>query len=324
LGGKSDAFVNRGGEKSLSAASKGAVVILVVGEVLFDIFPQYERLGGAPFNFAYHLKQFGFPVRFISKVGYDDSGARILDRISAAGFDTTDIQREKIHPTGSVKVELDESGVPTFDIVADVAYDYITYNEYPHKALLASAEMLYFGTLVQRTDHGLDQIGQFLDRRPPGCLTFCDLNLRPGATRARSIKAALQHADVLKLNAEELRVVLHVVGIDHQAPIAIAILMKAHAIKTVALTKGDRGSELHTSQGIVKSEPQLVEKLADTVGAGDAYAAMLAAGILNGWPPQQTLDRATTFASQICAIEGAIPDAADFYASVRKLIRKRA
>ena len=98
-------------------------MILVIGEILFDVYPNYRRLGGAPFNFAYHLKNFGFDVRFISRIGRDDAGREILHRLELAGFDLNDIQVDDLHPTGSVNVRLDKSGAPRFDIISNVAYD---------------------------------------------------------------------------------------------------------------------------------------------------------------------------------------------------------
>ena len=96
-------------------------MILVIGEILFDEFPDYRRLGGAPFNFAYHLKNFGFDVRFISRIGMDDAGREILHKLELARFDLDDIQVDDVRPTGSVNVQLDKSGAPQFDIIAEVA-----------------------------------------------------------------------------------------------------------------------------------------------------------------------------------------------------------
>ena len=98
-------------------------MILVIGEILFDVFPNYMRLGGAPFNFAYHLKNFGFDVRFISRIGRDDAGREILHRLELARFDLKYIQVDDVHPIGSVNVQLDKNGAPKFDIISDVAYD---------------------------------------------------------------------------------------------------------------------------------------------------------------------------------------------------------
>ncbi|MDH3574465.1 MAG: PfkB family carbohydrate kinase, partial [Desulfobacteraceae bacterium] len=118
-------------------------MICVVGEILFDVFPSYKRLGGAPFNFAFHLKNLGFPVRFISRIGNDPDGKKILSLLERYRFDLNDIQLDDIHPTGTVKVKLDEYGVPQFRITSDVAYDYIEFIPESHRELIRQAELVY-------------------------------------------------------------------------------------------------------------------------------------------------------------------------------------
>jgi fructokinase len=296
-------------------------VILVVGEILFDIFPKSKRLGGAPFNFAYHLKNLGFPVRFISRIGMDDNGRKILDRIKAAGFDPDDIQLDDANPTGTVRVQLNGRGVPTFNIIPNVAYDYIQYLSKPHSKLLDSSMLLYFGTLVQRTDHGFRQIQRFLHRKQPDCISFYDINLRPNCYSAEVIQASLHNTNILKLNADELQECRHITGIDQNAPSFIRHMMSEYSLNIVAVTKGDDGSELYTIEGCSVAASAPVESMVDTVGAGDAYAAMLAAGLLKKWPPQKTLSMAAAFASRICAIKGAIPESSEFYETIRKQMR---
>jgi fructokinase len=297
-------------------------VILVIGEILFDIFPTYKRLGGAPFNFAYHLKQFGFPVRFISRIGSDDNGREILDRVTEAGFDTNDIQIDAAHQTGTVRVELDKRGVPSFSILSNVAYDYIEFLPDSHLNLRETSRLVYFGTLVQRTKHGFKQIQKFLDRKQPRCRIFYDVNLRRDCYSTEVIKASLCRADILKLNADELQQCKTITDNDQDGSILIRHLMNAYSLEAVALTKGGDGSELHTIKGCRLAAPAPVESLADTVGAGDAYAAVLAAGILKKWVPEKTLDLATAFASRICSIEGAIPESAEFYKPILKHMKE--
>jgi fructokinase len=296
-------------------------VILVVGEILFDIFPKFKRLGGAPFNFAYHLKHFGFPVRFISRIGMDDNGRKILDRIKATGFDPDDIQLDDAHPTGTVRVQLDGHGVPTFNIIPDVAYDYIKYLPNRHSKLLDSSMLFYFGTLVQRTDHGFKQIQRFLHRKKPDCISLYDINLRPNCYSADVIQASLHNTDILKLNTDELEECRHIAGNDQDTPSFIRYMMSEYSLNIVAVTKGDDGSELHTTEGCSVAASAPVESMVDTVGAGDAYAAMLAAGLLMKWAPQKTLSMAAMFASRICTIKGAIPESSAFYEPIRKQMR---
>jgi len=297
-------------------------VILVIGEILFDIFPKSKRLGGAPFNFAYHLKHFGFPVRFISRIGIDDNGSKILDRIKMAGFDPDDIQRDDAHLTGTVQVQLDKHGVPTFDIIPNVAYDYIAYLPETFSKLIDSARLLYFGTLSQRTARGFKQIQRFLNQKHPDCTSFYDINLRPGCYSPEVIQASLNNTDILKLNIDELRECKRLLGVDQSDSSFIRHLMAEYFIETVSLTKGSDGSELFTSEGINRAASEPSESLVDTVGAGDAYAAMLAAGTLKKWPPLKTLSMAAAFASRICTIEGALPESTKFYEPLREQIQR--
>ena len=296
-------------------------MIFVIGEILFDIFPEYERLGGAPFNFAYHLKHFGFPVRFVSRVGSDKYGRKILDRIEAAGFDPNDIQQDDAHPTGTVQVQLDNQGVPSFDIIPGVAYDYIKFKPEAHTDHLRNADIIYFGTLVQRSHQGFKQIQRFLHHKRPSTKSFYDINLRPKCYSDEVIVASLKNTDILKLNTDELQKCKHVTGIDQNDDSFIRTMMDQYSLNIIALTKGEDGSELHTSTASHGAAPTTVVSVVDTVGAGDAYAAMLAAGILKQWSPQKTLAMAAQFAAQICAMAGAIPESAEFYEPIRPQMR---
>jgi fructokinase len=295
-------------------------VILAIGEILFDIFPSAKRLGGAPFNFSYHLKQLGLPVRFISRVGSDQNGRAILKRLKEFGFNCDDIQLDDDHHTGTVQVQLDTNGVPTFDIVSDVAYDHIDLGNGNYAEYLQSARLVYFGTLIQRTHQAFMQMQKFLQLKKPETSSFYDINLRPGCYSEQIIKSSFQHTDILKLNSDELKECKRIIGAEQDDPTFIRYLMNQYSISSVALTKGDNGSEFYTYQELSQTAPYPVNSLVDTVGAGDAYAAVLAVGILMKWSPKATISRATDFASRICTIQGAIPESTEFYEPIRKLM----
>jgi len=294
-------------------------VILVIGEILFDLFPNYRRLGGAPFNFAYHLKNLGFNVRFISRIGTDDAGKEILHRLELARFDLNDIQLDEVHPTGSVKVRLNKSGGPRFDILSDVAYDYIEYVSDHHSNLTDQARLIYFGSLVQRSAAGCENLQAFISRNSPETLNFYDINLRPGCYNQAVIEKSLTKTDILKLNTDELDKLMQMLPLETTNDAFVHRLMKTYSIHTVSLTKGERGSELFTKQSCFTAEPTETIAVVDSVGAGDAYAAMLVAGLLKKWRPEKILDRASMFASRICGIKGAIPDSESFYEPFKSL-----
>jgi fructokinase len=294
-------------------------VILVIGEILFDAFPNYKRLGGAPFNFAHHLKNFDFDVRFISRIGMDDAGKEILHQLELSGFDPGDIQLDNTHATGRVNVELDKDGAPQFDIISDVAYDYIEFMPKYHLELIHDARLIYFGSLVQRSKSGYENIQAFISAGASEALVFYDINLRPGCYNKAIIEKSLLKADILKLNMEELGKLGQILSIKKNNAAFIRYLSDKYGLSTVSLTKGDQGSELFTKNGNFSTEALKAIEVVDAVGAGDAYAAMLAAGILKNWQPEAILERASLFSSRICGIKGAIPGSAFFYQPFKPL-----
>jgi fructokinase len=293
-------------------------VVVVIGEILIDVFPDYVRIGGAPFNFAFHLKMMGFPVRFFTCVGQDRYGARILDRLRSTGFDRDDVRIDPVHPTGVVNVRLDESGVPHFDIRENAAWDYLDLDA-RSVAAAGGAEMIYFGSLVQRTDPARRQVQGLLADRGSRGTAFCDINMRPPHVNPRAVEDALRHADILKLNEEELATLLR----DHPEAAAdapLSWLMETFDIRVVALTRGGRGSRLCYDGGRVDGPADAAGVVVDTVGAGDGFAAVLAAGCLRRLPWEETIRQASRFASRICGIPGAVPDDADFYDEVKSFM----
>ena len=274
-------------------------VILVIGEILFDVFPEYKRLGGAPFNFAFHLKNFGFNVRFISRIGMDDAGKEILHKLELARFNLDDIQVDNDHQTGSVNIRLDKHGAPEFDIVPEVAYDYIEFIPRYHLDLINEARMIYFGSLVQRSETGHKNLQAFISRALSDTLKFCDINLRPGCYSDDVIEKSLLKTDILKLNTDELEKLAKTMSFKKNKDKAVHYLMKTYSICKLSLTKGAMGSELFTNHGSFNADPAPAIRIVDSVGAGDAYAAMLAAGLLKNWQPKKILERASMLASRI-------------------------
>jgi fructokinase len=290
-------------------------MIIVIGEILVDCFADYERIGGAPFNFAYHLKRMGWPVRFISRIGNDAYGDKILGFLEQAGFSARDIQTDRTHATGKVAVALDGRGIPEFTICEDAAYDYIDPPP-PEEPGGGPVEMVYYGSLAQRTAGGFDRIGAFLDQIPPETLRFCDINLRPPHIRDAAVTASLKRVDMLKLNEEELTRIGELCRGPANSDDIPPWLTKSFGISAVAVTRGERGSSLYRPRRTTHSPPVRVERIVDTVGAGDAYAAVLAAGTLMHLPDDEILGLATRFAAGLCGIPGALPNDDRLYAQM--------
>lgn len=286
-------------------------MLLAFGEVLFDIFPDYTRLGGAPFNFHYHLSRLKQRCALLSRIGEDANGRRILDFFDRNGLITDYIQVDPLRPTGTVKVDLDSASNPRFTIVKDVAYDNILLE---NNLLDADIELIYYGTLAQRSSNSANTWLKLLQRYGATATALYDINLRPGIGRAEVIDRSLSACDILKVNDEEL---LRLGGIlSHDGPdrALIDYLHDAYDIEWICVTRGADGSELYTREGKYSAGVNMMDNIIDPVGAGDAFCAIIALGYLMGWAPQCVVERATGFASAVCTIAGAIPADDGFYA----------
>lgn len=290
-------------------------MILVLGEILFDELPEGKRAGGAPFNFARHLHHLGKDVRFVSSTGRDENGVDLLKLLLASGLDPNRVQRHPKAPTGTVSVTLNQHGVPTYKIVENVAYDFINFEELPPM----DPEMVYFGSLIQRTSGGRERLHRYLKTLPASTLRFYDVNFRTGCSTAEIVTPSLKQTDILKLNDEELPMVGKMTGSTLSGDELVNWLMDHFSIRTLALTRGANGCALYTAGQKFEEPPGPLKKenIVDTVGAGDSFAAMLAQGILNGTAPQQILKNATLLAETICTVPGAVPDDPAIYASLQ-------
>ncbi|NOY53346.1 MAG: carbohydrate kinase [Deltaproteobacteria bacterium] len=287
-------------------------MILSFGEILYDIFPAYERLGGAPFNFVFHLHSFGFDSRLVSRVGDDERG-RAVEAFFLRNHITSDLlQRDPRHPSGTVRVRVDPAGVPDFTIVEDVAYDHIEAGDRLLRVLDEGPALIYFGTLAQRHPHSRSTLHAILDRVGSALLLY-DMNLRKNTFSREVIERSLAACHVVKLNDEELKICRGLLGGEENDDLFVKEMMERYRLEWVCLTRGAKGSALYHGDESFRTGSARVPVMVDTVGAGDAYTAILAMGILRGWAPELILDRAAEFAGAVCGLPGAVPDNGAFY-----------
>lgn len=289
--------------------------ILCLGEILYDVYPDQRRLGGAPFNFAYHLHRLGHDVAFVSRVGRDPDGESIERFLNERGVPDGFLQRDDTHPTGIVRVSLDDRGVPDFTIVAPAAYDFIAYEEVLAERLRGGPDLIYVGTLAQRHAVSRETIQRVLAERPDPTRVFYDVNLRQDFYSRDLLERTLRESDVVKLNADEFELVCGMFGIGGSEPDAAAGLRGHFAIASLCITKGGDGSSLYDGSGAhhwrIGERPD--RPIIDTVGAGDAFSALMTDGMLGGAAAEPVLERASEFALRICGISGALPDDPGFY-----------
>ena len=322
--------------------TRSTAPIVGIGELLWDLLPAGARLGGATTNFTLLCARLGNAAALITRIGRDNFGAEALDELSTLAkgvpFDLTHIQESPVLPTGTVCVTLDSAGRPHYTIEAPVAWDEITLTP-DLLALAARASAICFGTLVQRTEPSGPTLRALVEATSPACIRICDMNLRMPFCTSEVASWSLAHATVLKVSDEELpqlSSLLKQANILSQAltppptdaaaltlwatAAAQTLLAAAPLCQLVAITLGPHGSLL-ADRSRTHRDPGFSVKVADTIGAGDAFTA----GLVHAYRHQTTLERISTVAnlcgSYVASQQGATPAfPADLLATIQSTL----
>lgn len=281
-------------------------IVVGMGEALWDVLPEGKKIGGAPANFAYHVSQFGLPSCVVSAIGDDALGKEIIENFTSKGLDQ--LIAEVPYPTGTVQVEIDQTGIPLYDIKENVAWDNIPYSEHLD-ALAKRTKAVCFGSLAQRNVVSRETINHFLDTMPKDddSLIVFDVNLRQGFYNKEILCKSMQNCNILKINDEELITVSRMFGypgIDLQDK--CWILLGKYNLKMLILTCGINGSYVFTP-GNVSFQPTPKVEVADTVGAGDSFTAAFIASILKGKSVTEAHTIAVKTSAFVCTQKGAMP-----------------
>jgi len=297
--------------------------IAIFGEALVDQFSDGQQiLGGAPFNVAWHLQAFGQHPCFISRVGRDASGDKIRQAMQVWGMAVESLQTDPDYPTGTVQVTIN-NGEPGYEILADQAYDFIAAQQLDSDRQFS---VIYHGTLALR-NRSSEQALQDLIARPPRQFptglrhthhpwryqgkVFIDVNLRAPWWHKEAVNQWLVQAHWVKLNHEEL---MHLSPQQNTLQDAMRWLLAQHQLEVLVVTCGSQGAAAIDQAGqMVEVAPSADLAVVDTVGAGDAFAAVLLLGMQQDWPLQLTMERAQSFASALVTQRGATVQDMSFY-----------
>ena len=280
--------------------------VVGMGEALWDVLPEGKKIGGAPANFAYHVSQFGLPSCVVSAVGSDSLGQEIIENFTSKGL--THLIEEVPYPTGTVQVEIDQAGIPQYEIKENVAWDNIPYTA-RLEALAQRTRAVCFGSLAQRNVVSRQTINRFLDamNHDDETLVVFDVNLRQGFYNREILCESMQRCNILKINDEELVTVSRMFGypgIDLQDK--CWILLGKYNLKMLILTCGINGSYVFTP-GSVSFLPTPQVEVADTVGAGDSFTAAFISSILRGRSVAEAHAAAVSTSAFVCTRNGAMP-----------------
>ena len=292
-------------------------MIVGMGEALWDVLPEGKKIGGAPANFAYHVSQFGLPSCAVSAIGDDALGKELTENFVVKGLN---FSLAKVpYPTGTVQVEIDQAGIPQYDIKENVAWDNIPFTENLEE-LAGKTRALCFGSLAQRNVVSRETIYNFLKNMPKDedTLVVFDVNLRQGFYTKEILCNSMNACNILKINDEELVTVSRMFGypgIDLQDK--CWILLGKYNLKMLILTCGINGSYVFTP-GNVSFLPTPKVDVADTVGAGDSFTAAFIASILQGHSVTEAHHKAVETSAFVCTRQGAMPTLPEHITGIKK------
>jgi fructokinase len=275
-----------------------------IGEVLWDQLPLGDVLGGAPANVAYHAGQLGAESYIISAVGNDKLGNEIISRLSTKKINL--LISRVAYPTGTVKVTLDDKGVPDFVITKDVAWDHI---ELTKESLILASQLdaVCFGSLAQRNTVSHNTIVKLLNLVPGKALKIFDINLRQNFYDKQLIDESLRNSNILKINDDELLIVSKLFGWEGDEEYLCRKLLDNYELKLVAYTCGTKGSYLYSKYEKSFLNTPIV-KVKDTIGAGDSFTAALMVPLLNGNTLVKCHALAVDISGFVCENNGAMPE----------------
>ncbi len=280
--------------------------IIGMGELVWDIFPDSKRLGGAPANFAIMAQQLGghsCTCHIISSVGQDPLGQKMTTQLCSFNLNTQQIHSDPHHDTGIVTVNIGNQGQPAYTIQLNAAWDYI--RKQPDQ-VAQNCDVFCFGSLAQRQKTSRDSIRQFIHQLRPNALCIFDINLRAPHYETETLLFSLQAANILKINAEELVILTRILGLHGDTAEILKAIQSQYQLQLVILTRGDQGSLLVTESEI-NQHPGYQTTLADSVGAGDAFTAAIAIGLLQKRQLAELNQLANRVAAYVCSQPVAMP-----------------
>jgi fructokinase len=302
-----DCCVSEGAQNRNKSREGPLVNVVSIGEVLWDVVGQQEHLGGATFNFSAHLSKLGHSVSFISAVGADQRGRKILENMQQLGLSTRYVRVDSQHATGSVTVTLDAAGQPSFVLHRPAAYDFPQLTESQSETLISQpTEWIYFGTLHQMSPDAKALTATLLERIPDA-RRFYDVNLRMDSYTSSLVRELMARATVVKLNDTEVMQICQMFGrpCDSLEEFCRSYA-KTFGWEAVCVTRGANGCVLFIGDQYCEANGYRID-VADAVGAGDAFAAAFVHGLGNGWPAPQIVDFANRVGALVASRTGAIP-----------------
>jgi fructokinase len=281
-------------------------LVIGLGEVLWDLFPSGRKPGGAPANVAFQAAQLGGRGAVASRVGTDELGDEIVEYLKARGLELSALQRDPVHATGRVTVDVSDQSHPRYVIHENVAWDFIAADPALLK-LAREADAICFGSLAQRSSVSRDSIHAAISTARSDCLIVFDVNLRQDWWDIDGIVRSMRCAQIIKLNHDEVATLAPLLGAPLQVDAFANFVQGEYGVRSVCITRAEHGCLLISGAENIDL-PGIRVNVVDAVGAGDAFSAALIMATLRGWPLRSTGELANRVGALVASRPGAMPD----------------
>ncbi|HKG05584.1 MAG TPA: carbohydrate kinase [Pedobacter sp.] len=281
-----------------------ALTAICFGEILWDVLPDGPQPGGAPLNVAYHLNKLGVATALISRIGDDDNGRKLAGLMEQWGISRQLLQTDPLHETSQVLARMNNGNEVTYEIVAPVAWDFITEDK-QLAVQVANAKYFIFGSLASRNETTRNTLYELLDNT--GAIKVFDINLRPPFISRPLLEVLLTKADIVKFNEAELDIVQSMFnGKYSNEKEKVNFIKERFRVPEVIVTKGEFGASYYTAKQSHHTWGNEV-KVKDTIGSGDSFLATFIASHHNGDASIETLEKAIAMGGFIATKKGGCP-----------------
>jgi fructokinase len=275
--------------------------ILSFGEIIWDVYENESFIGGAPLNLAAHCSKQGADSFMLSSVGNDDLGKDALEIVKSFNVKTDFVSINKEKETGKCIVTLNENGVPSYNVLTDVSYDYI---KAPDNINETEFDFFCFGTLALRSKENLETVKSILENSNVRKV-YCDINIRPPFFSDETILFALSNANIIKISDEEMHFVTDACGLKELDDIA----EKYNNLEFILFTQGESGATVYdckNNKTYFENAPKV--EVASTVGAGDSFGATFNCEYFKTNDTEKSLKKATEISAFVVSKKEAIPE----------------
>ena len=248
--------------------------------------------GGGGTNSAVALSRLGFKTAFLGKLGEDSNAHFVMRALSDEGIDFI----------GGCKGQTGVSMI--LDSIADdrtiLAFKGANNNLMPQDIIPFETQWVYLSSMLE---HSFDTVVALLQTQQ------CKVAFNPSNYQAKmgyeALSALIDQVDVLIMNKEEASIFL---GLRYEEQPEITMLMKEMAKlppSVFVITDGARGVTVYDREYCYAGEPMDVIDIAETTGAGDAFASTFAAAQYLDLSPEQAIHMAMTNAESVIQYSGA-------------------